>query len=61
LARRDLILDDEEDAPQSSDRATVARLDRLRALARSSRLAAPPARSEAPLFDTPRRAAAGPR
>jgi hypothetical protein len=59
LARRDLILDDEEDAPPSSDRATVARLDRLRALARSSRLAPPPTRPEPPLFDTPRRAAAG--
>jgi hypothetical protein len=59
LARHDLILDDEPDAPPSADRPTVARLDRLRALARSSRLTAPPARPDAPRFDTPRRAAGG--
>ena len=59
-ARHDLILDDEPEAAPSKPEPAVGRLERLRALAQASRLAASPraARDEPPL-EAPRRAVGG--
>ncbi len=59
-ARHDLILEDEPEPPAPEPAA--GRLDRLRALAEKSRLAAAPrARPEPTLYEAPRRVAGGSR